>query len=89
MTLLHLAFGYTDMRKGIEGLAMLVQGVLRRDRDRGQGRRNRSLMGMRRASRQSGSPASSPGGCRAHATLSAASLLSLPRRMRRSGSGRQ
>jgi IS66 Orf2 like protein len=25
----HLAFGYTDMRKGIDGLAMLVQGVLR------------------------------------------------------------
>jgi hypothetical protein len=23
----HLAFGYTDMRKGIDGLAMLVQGV--------------------------------------------------------------
>jgi hypothetical protein len=89
MTLLRLAFGYTDMRKGIDGLAMLVQGVLRRDRDRGQGRRNRSLMGMCRALRQSGSPASSPSGCRAHATLSTASLLSLPRRMRRSGSGRQ
>ena len=28
----HLAFGYTDMRKGIDGLAMLVQGVLRRTR---------------------------------------------------------
>jgi transposase len=26
-----LAFGYTDMRKGIDGLAMLVQGVLRQD----------------------------------------------------------
>ena len=25
----HLAFGYTDMRKGIDGLAMLVQSVLR------------------------------------------------------------
>jgi transposase len=25
----HLAFGYIDMRKGINGLAMLVQGVLR------------------------------------------------------------
>ena len=25
----HLAFGYIDMRKGIDGLAMLVQGVLR------------------------------------------------------------
>ena len=24
----HLALGYTDMRKGIDGLAMLVQGVL-------------------------------------------------------------
>jgi len=27
----HLAVGYTDMRKGIDGLAMLVQGVLRQD----------------------------------------------------------
>src|SRR5580698_9710213 len=27
----HLAMGYTDMRKGIDGLAMLVQGVLRQD----------------------------------------------------------
>ena len=27
----HLAFGYTDMRKGIDGLSMLVQGVLRQD----------------------------------------------------------
>ena len=27
----HLAFGYTDMRKGIDGLAMLVQGLLRQD----------------------------------------------------------
>ena len=27
----HLAFGYTDMRKGIDGLAMLIQGVLRQD----------------------------------------------------------
>jgi hypothetical protein len=27
----HLAFGYTDMRMGIDGLAMLVQGVLRQD----------------------------------------------------------
>ena len=27
----HLAFGYTDMRKGIDGLAMLVQGVLRQN----------------------------------------------------------
>ena len=26
-----LALGYTDMRKGIDGLAMLVQGVLRHD----------------------------------------------------------
>ncbi len=27
----HLAFGYIDMRKGIDGLAMLVQGMLRQD----------------------------------------------------------
>jgi transposase len=27
----HLAFGYIDMRKGIDGLAMLVQGVLPQD----------------------------------------------------------
>ncbi len=27
----HLAFGYIDMRKGIDGLAMLVQGVLQKD----------------------------------------------------------
>jgi transposase len=27
----HLALGYTDMRKGIDGLAMLVQGVLHQD----------------------------------------------------------
>ena len=27
----HLAFGHTDMRKGIDGLAMLVQGLLRQD----------------------------------------------------------
>ena len=27
----HLAFGYTDMRKGIDGLAMLVQDMLRQD----------------------------------------------------------
>ena len=27
----HLALGYVDMRKGIDGLAMLVQGVLRQD----------------------------------------------------------
>src|ERR1700680_776048 len=27
----HLAFGFIDMRKGINGLAMLVQGVLRQD----------------------------------------------------------
>jgi transposase len=26
-----LAFGYTDMRKGIDGLAMLVQSLLRQD----------------------------------------------------------
>ena len=28
----HLALSYIDMRKGIDGLAMLVQGVLRQDR---------------------------------------------------------
>jgi len=27
----HLAPGYTDMRKGMDGLAMLVQGVLKAD----------------------------------------------------------
>jgi transposase len=27
----HLAFGYIDVRKSIDGLAMLVQGVLRQD----------------------------------------------------------
>jgi hypothetical protein len=27
----HFAFGYIDMRKGIGGLAMLVQGVLRQE----------------------------------------------------------
>ena len=27
----HLALSYTDMRKGIDGLAMLVQGELRQD----------------------------------------------------------
>lgn len=27
----HLALGYTDMRKGMDGLAMLVQGVLKTD----------------------------------------------------------
>jgi hypothetical protein len=27
----HLAFGYIDMRKGIDGLAMLVQGFLRQE----------------------------------------------------------
>ena len=27
----HLALGYIDMRKGLDGLAMLVQGVLRQD----------------------------------------------------------
>jgi transposase len=32
----HLAFGYTDMRKGVDGLAMLVQGVLRKDPFSGQ-----------------------------------------------------
>lgn len=28
---MHLALGYIDMRKGIDGLAMLVQRVLRQD----------------------------------------------------------
>lgn len=27
----HLAIGYTDMRKGMDGLAMLVQGTLHKD----------------------------------------------------------
>ncbi len=27
----HIALGVTDMRKGLDGLAMLVQGVLRQD----------------------------------------------------------
>ena len=27
----HLAVGYTDMRKGIDGLSMMVQEVLKRD----------------------------------------------------------
>jgi transposase len=27
----HLAFGFIDMRKGIDGLAMLVQGMLRQE----------------------------------------------------------
>src|SRR3974390_742691 len=27
----HLAVGYVDMRKGIDGLTMLVQGLLRQD----------------------------------------------------------
>lgn len=27
----HLALGFIDMRKGIDGLAMLVQGVLHQD----------------------------------------------------------
>jgi len=30
-TKVHLAFGFIDMRKGIDGLAMLVQGVLGQD----------------------------------------------------------
>jgi transposase len=28
---IHVALGVTDMRKGLDGLAMLVQGVLRQD----------------------------------------------------------
>jgi hypothetical protein len=31
MHAVHLAFGYSDMRKSIEGLAMLVQGLLRHE----------------------------------------------------------
>lgn len=27
----HVALGYTDMRKGMDGLAMLVQGMLKQD----------------------------------------------------------
>ena len=27
----HMALGYTDMRKGLDGLAMLVQSILRED----------------------------------------------------------
>ena len=27
----HLALGYTDMRKGLDGLAMLVQETLKKD----------------------------------------------------------
>ena len=27
----HLALGYTDMRKGVDGLAMLVQQTLKQD----------------------------------------------------------
>ena len=30
-TKVHLAFGLTDMRKGIDGLAMLIQEMLRQD----------------------------------------------------------
>lgn len=28
---IHVALGVTDMRKGLDGLAMLVQGVLKQD----------------------------------------------------------
>jgi hypothetical protein len=60
----HLAFGYIDMRKAINGLAMLVQGVLRQIPSRaisscsGGGRpiSSRSSIGMAPAS------ASSPSG---------------------------
>jgi transposase len=41
----HLALGYTDMRKGIDGLAMLVQGVLRQDPFSGHQRDDRSWSG--------------------------------------------
>jgi hypothetical protein len=30
----HLALGYTDMRKGMDGLAMLVQDTLKKDASR-------------------------------------------------------
>jgi len=33
---IHLALGYCDMRKGFDGLAMLVQEVLRQDPFSGQ-----------------------------------------------------
>jgi transposase len=32
----HLAIGYPDMRKGMDGLAMLVQGTLHKDPFSGQ-----------------------------------------------------
>jgi hypothetical protein len=37
----HLALGYTDMRKGIDGLTMLVQAVLRRSQAIDQSLRKR------------------------------------------------
>jgi IS66 Orf2 like protein len=52
----HLALGYTDMRKGIDGLAMLVQAVLHQDpRSRGSsssfgGSNGRSSDGARNGS---------------------------------------
>jgi len=33
----HLAYGYTDMRKGMDGLALLVQEVLQQDPFSGHG----------------------------------------------------
>jgi transposase len=33
---IHLALGYTDMRRGFDGLSMLVQEVLRQDPFSGQ-----------------------------------------------------
>ena len=62
----HLAFGYIDMRKGIDGLSMLVQGVLRQDPFSGhlfvfRGRinrenisRNREFCGLNRESKSDG-----------------------------------
>ncbi len=38
-----IALGVTDMRKGLDGLAMLVQGVLKQDPFSGQGPTARAL----------------------------------------------
>ena len=67
----HLAFGFIDMRKGIDGLAMLVQGVLRQDPFSGhlflfRGRKatsSRSCIGMARASASSPSGSSTACSC--------------------------
>ena len=49
----YLACGYTDMRKGMQGLAMLVQQVLSEDPFNGalyafRGRRGKSALGLER-----------------------------------------